>query len=95
MHISVFYFAGLGGFILWIAMHIYALFYCWKNKDNFIYIAASALLIYGIFAGMTEGGGLFPRPKEHWFITWIPLAFISALLTRKAITANKPICQNA
>lgn len=83
IHLSILYFTGIIGFSLWCAMHIYALWACWKNKSDTLFIIASALVVYGIAAGMTEGGGLLPRPKEHWFITWIPLAFVSALLTSK------------
>lgn len=88
MHLSILYFSGIVGFTLWCAMHIYALFECWRNKKNTLFIIASALLVYGIAAGITEGGGLLPRPKEHWFITWIPLAFVSALLTNKKANAK-------
>lgn len=89
IHLSTLSLTGLIGFILWCAMHIYALWACWKNKKNRLFIIASTLLIYGIMAGMTEGGGLLPRPKEHWFLTWIPLAFIAAIIPIK-----KPILDN-
>lgn len=88
IHLSILYFTGAIGFVLWCTMHAYALWICWRNKTDTLFIIGSALLIYGIAAGMTEGGGLLPRPKEHWFITWIPLAFISALLTNKTINAK-------
>jgi hypothetical protein len=42
-------------------------------------IIASTWLIFGIGAGLTEGGGIISRPKEHWFLLWIPLALIAAL----------------
>jgi tRNA A-37 threonylcarbamoyl transferase component Bud32 len=35
--------------------------------------------MYGIGAGLTEGGGILSRPKEHWFLLWIPLAIIAGL----------------
>ncbi|MDY0250643.1 MAG: O-antigen ligase family protein [Pseudomonas sp.] len=96
IHLSILYFTGIIGFTLWCAMYACALWACWKNKTDTLFIIGSALLVYGIAAGMTEGGGLLPRPKEHWFITWIPLAFVSALLSNKAIKlktkelVNKP-----
>src|SRR5690554_627115 len=83
IHISVAYYSGLIGASLWMAMHIIVLIYCIKNRDNIYFIAASCLLIYGISAGMTEGGSLLPRPKEHWFITWIPLALATGLIYQK------------
>ena len=27
--------------------------------------------MYGIGAGLTEGGGIISRPKEHWYLLWI------------------------
>lgn len=90
IHLSTLSLTGLVGFILWAAMHICALWTCWVNKKNVLFIIASSLLVYGIVAGMTEGGGLLPRPKEHWFLTWIPLALISALtLSKKSILDNE------
>lgn len=91
IHLSILYFTGIIGFSLWCIMHAYALWVCWKNKADTLFIVASALLVYGIAAGMTEGGGLLPRPKEHWFITWIPLAFVSALLTHKTLKTKESV----
>lgn len=79
MHLSILYFTGFLGFAFWTGMHVAALVACIKNKEKPIFVLASCLLVYGVVAGMTEGGGLLPRPKEHWFITWIPLALIAAL----------------
>ena len=93
IHLSIFFFTGIIGFALWGAMHVYALWMCWKNKEDSLFLIASALLVYGIAAGMTEGGGLLPRPKEHWFITWIPLAFVSALLTHKTSKTKESIAE--
>jgi tRNA A-37 threonylcarbamoyl transferase component Bud32 len=61
-------------------------------------IVASTLLIFGIGAGLTEGGGIISRPKEHWFLLWIPLALIAGLsiaqrrhsLLRRPVEMPKP-----
>lgn len=79
IHLSILYFTGILGFIFWAGMHILALCTCIQNKRKPLFALASCLVIYGVTAGMTEGGGLLPRPKEHWFITWIPLALVVAL----------------
>lgn len=79
IHLSVFYFVGFTGLILWLCLFSYAAFICFKNKkSNDFYIILGGLLIFGITASMTEGGGFLSRPKEHWFIIWIPLALIAA-----------------
>jgi hypothetical protein len=39
---------------------------------------SSALLVFGFAAGLTEGGEFLTRPKEHWFLIWIPFALLSS-----------------
>lgn len=80
--LGVLYYTGIIGLTLWLAMHGLALFQCWKHRSNYLFIVCGALLVYGIGAGLTEGGGILPRPKEHWLVTWIPLALIAALSIR-------------
>ncbi|MEA1606595.1 MULTISPECIES: O-antigen ligase family protein [Pseudomonas] len=80
--LGVLYYTGIIGLVLWLAMHGLALFQCWKHRSNYLFIVCGALLVYGIGAGLTEGGGILSRPKEHWLVTWIPLALIAALTIR-------------
>jgi O-antigen ligase len=77
--IGVLYYTGIVGLFLWLAMHLVALRQCWVNRSNFLFVVAGALMVYGIGGGLAEGGGILARPKEHWFLTWIPLALIAAL----------------
>ncbi|MBN7822718.1 hypothetical protein J0A65_22840, partial [Bowmanella sp. Y57] len=64
---------------LWLSMHLLALWTCWKHRSDTYFTIAGALVVYGIGAGLAEGGGILARPKEHWFLTWIPLALVTAL----------------
>lgn len=80
--IGVLYYTGLVGLSLWLTLHGLALSYCWRQRHNLLFIVCGALLVYGIGAGLAEGGGILARPKEHWFVTWIPLALIAALSIR-------------
>ncbi|MFW3898522.1 O-antigen ligase family protein [Pseudomonas bharatica] len=77
--LGVLYNVGLIGFLPWIGMIGYGLYTGWRNRRHWIFVLASALLVFGIGAGLTEGGGILSRPKEHWFLLWIPLALIAAL----------------
>nr|BFE91970.1 hypothetical protein GCM10020185_25060 [Pseudomonas brassicacearum subsp. brassicacearum] len=51
----------------------------WRYRVQPLLVVASTWLVYGMAAGLTEGGGILSRPKEHWFLLWIPLALIAAL----------------
>lgn len=81
--LGVFYYTGLVGLLIWVLMHGLALWRCWQNRSDALFIIAGALLVYGLGAGLTEGGGILSRPKEHWFVSWIPLALIAALSLRR------------
>lgn len=70
---------GLIGLFLWTAMYTFALLRCLSLRHLPQVQLASALLIYGLCAGLTEGGNYLSRPNESWFLIWIPLALLSAL----------------
>lgn len=77
--LGVLYYVGIIGFIPWIFMLGWGLYKGLKERAQPLFILASSLLAYGIGAGLTEGGGILSRPKEHWFVLWIPLAIITGL----------------
>ncbi|WP_367598679.1 O-antigen ligase family protein [Pseudomonas fulva] len=76
---GVLYYVGILGLLPWLGMIIYALYSGWKYRTHPALQMASALLVFGIGAGLTEGGGILSRPKEHWFLLWIPLALVAGL----------------
>jgi O-antigen ligase/tRNA A-37 threonylcarbamoyl transferase component Bud32 len=77
--LGVLYYVGILGLIPWLFFQIWALLSSWRNRVQPLFIIASTWLVFGIGAGLTEGGGILSRPKEHWFLLWIPLALIAAL----------------
>lgn len=77
--LGVLYYVGIIGFIPWIFMLGWGLYKGLTQRAQPLFILASSLLAYGIGAGLTEGGGILSRPKEHWFLLWIPLAIIAGL----------------
>jgi O-antigen ligase len=83
--LGVFYNLGVVGLTLWLSLYIVALTFSWRNRKNPLVIIASTLLVFGFAAGMTEGGAFLSRPKEHWFLIWIPmtLLFASELACKK------------
>ncbi|MFC6300683.1 polymerase [Pseudomonas sp. CCM 7893] len=77
--LGVLYYVGIIGFLPWVFMQFKGLLTCWQYRVHPLFILASTWLAYGIGAGLTEGGGILSRPKEHWFLLPIPLALIVAL----------------
>jgi O-antigen ligase len=83
--LSVMYDLGVVGLLAWLALYGVALYFAWARRARPVVMAVSATVVYGLFAGMTEGGAFLSRPKEHWFVVWIPLALLSALSLRKSV----------
>lgn len=80
MTLSVLYQGGVVGLLLWAALYFVTLFQCWKQRANPLVFILSSTVVYGLAAGMTEGGSFLSRPKEHWFLIWIPVTLTAAAL---------------
>ncbi|NHW99707.1 bifunctional O-antigen ligase/aminoglycoside phosphotransferase family protein [Pseudomonas koreensis] len=77
--LGVLYYVGIIGLLPWLFFLFWGLLSSWRQRVQPLLIIASTWLVFGIGAGLTEGGGIISRPKEHWFLLWIPLALIAAL----------------
>ncbi len=77
--LGVLYYVGVIGLLPWLFMLGWGLLSSFRQRQQPLFVLASTLLAYGIGAGLTEGGGILSRPREHWFLLWIPLALIAAL----------------
>jgi O-antigen ligase/tRNA A-37 threonylcarbamoyl transferase component Bud32 len=77
--LGVLYYVGIIGLLPWLFFLLWGLLSSWRRRVQPLLIIASTWLVFGIGAGLTEGGGIISRPKEHWFLLWIPLALIAAL----------------
>jgi len=77
--LGVLYYVGIIGLLPWLFFLVWGLLSSWRQRVQPLLIIASTWLVFGIGAGLTEGGGIISRPKEHWFLLWIPLALIAAL----------------
>lgn len=73
---------GMIGLGVWTIMYGFALVRCLQLRALPQFQIASALLVYGLCAGLTEGGNYLSRPNESWFLIWIPLALLGALSIR-------------
>lgn len=79
MLLAVLYYGGFAGLALWCWLYGSAALACWRERRKPFVFICSAPLIYGLAASMTEGGSFLSRPKEHWFLIWIPFALLAAV----------------
>lgn len=89
--LGVLYYVGIFGLLPWLFMQAWALLKSWQLRATPLLILASSWLVFGIGAGLTEGGGILSRPKEHWFLLWIPLAMIAALCIHQRARRSPPV----
>ncbi|MDT3670431.1 MAG: O-antigen ligase family protein [Aromatoleum sp.] len=82
MTLGVLYQGGAIGLVLWVALYGAAFVAAWRGRASRAVLVCSAPLVYGLVAGMTEGGSFLSRPNEHWFLIWIPLALVAAFTVR-------------
>lgn len=82
MILAVLYYEGVVGLVLWLWLYGAALVTCWRQRHDAAVLICSATLIYGLAASMTEGGAFLARPREHWFLIWIPFALLAAASSR-------------
>lgn len=88
IHLGLTYNLGITGLLIWIAFLISLVNIYLKNKKSLIAQIAIVLLAYGMSAGMTEGNGFFSRPKEVWFLTWLPIALLLVAEYNRLITVH-------
>lgn len=70
---------GIVGLALWLLMYLLVFLRCLSQKHHASLQLASALAVYGLAAGLTEGSNFLSRPNENWFLIWIPLSLIAAI----------------
>ncbi|WP_071870836.1 O-antigen ligase family protein [Atopomonas hussainii] len=89
--LGVMYQTGLVGALLWLAMYAYAFVAAWRWRQHPWVVVTASVVMFGFVAGMTEGSSFLSRPKEHWFLIWLPLALhFAALLVARAQGSSAP-----
>lgn len=79
IELGVLYTGGIVGLVLWLSVYAVALRFCWQHREDAAISRAAAWLIFGFGSGLTEGMAFLSRPKEHWFLIWLPMALIFGL----------------
>lgn len=78
IELAILYYGGVIGLLLWSAIYITAFIVAWSRRQQKLALIGSTLMVFGMTAGLTEGGAFLSRPKEHWFLIWIPMALVVA-----------------
>ncbi|BDM24234.1 MULTISPECIES: O-antigen ligase [Pseudomonas] len=78
IELGVLYAGGIVGFALWMVLYGLAMYFCWAYRKHPGVCLAAAWLIFGFASGLTEGNAFMSRPKEHWFLIWMPIALVYA-----------------
>jgi O-antigen ligase len=89
IELSVLFCGGIVGLTLWLLMYTYAMIYAWQQRQRTDVLIASTLVVFGFAAGLTEGSAFFSRPKEQWFLIWIPLALLAATRFKRTLPKDE------
>ncbi|MDZ3990457.1 hypothetical protein PspTeo4_01256 [Pseudomonas sp. Teo4] len=76
IELGVLYAGGIVGLVLWMALYGLAMYFSWVYRKHPAVTLAATWLIFGFASGLTEGSAFMSRPKEHWFLIWIPMALV-------------------
>ncbi|MCW8929209.1 MAG: O-antigen ligase family protein [Gammaproteobacteria bacterium] len=76
IHLGLTYFLGGLGLLIWFLLLSSLFIFVIKNKNIPLAKIGGLMLAYGVTAGLTEGSNIFTRPKEIWFLTWLPISLI-------------------
>lgn len=76
IELGVLYSGGILGLTLWMTLYSLAIYFCWVYRKHPAVTLAATWLIFGFASGLTEGNAFMSRPKEHWFLIWLPLAMV-------------------
>ncbi|WP_282361552.1 O-antigen ligase family protein [Pseudomonas sp. PS01300] len=78
IELGVLYAGGIVGLALWMVLYGLAAYFCWSHRKHHGVTLAATWLVFGFASGLTEGSAFMSRPKEHWFLIWLPMALVYA-----------------
>ncbi len=78
IHLSVLLRTGVIGFTLWLFLYWQIFKEMMLKSNSFLNRTLFLVIVFGSACALTEGGAFFSRPKEQWFIIWLPFALYIA-----------------
>jgi len=85
IHLGLTYYLGAVGLLIWLLFLSRLFIFFIRHKSSILAQCSGFMLLYGITSGLTEGGSIFTRPKEIWFLIWLPIALLLALETNNLV----------
>ncbi|MCX4026107.1 O-antigen ligase family protein [Endozoicomonas sp. SM1973] len=81
IHLGILYHFGFVGFLGWVLTLFLLTIKACKKGNYILTFVGLPLLVYGVFGGISEGGNVVSRPKEVWYISWVPIALTIAFIS--------------
>ncbi|TBU79077.1 O-antigen ligase family protein [Phytopseudomonas daroniae] len=78
------------GLILWLAIWGLLFLTGWRARDSMLGGALLGVWCFASVAFLSDGAGIWSKPREIWFLTWIPLTLALAL-TPAMKTRSQPL----
>jgi len=90
IHLAVLLYTGVVGFLLWTAIYWQVLKFTIIKDNTPISRLFFLVCIFGASCALTEGSAFFSRPKEQWYIIWVPIALVVALQIGRSLKRQHP-----
>lgn len=71
------------GLVLWLAVWALLLLTGWRNRQSILGGIVLGIWCFATVSFLSDGAGIWSKPREVWFLTWIPLTLALALGSTK------------
>ncbi|MGA2655645.1 MAG: O-antigen ligase family protein [Gammaproteobacteria bacterium] len=76
IYLSIFFFSGLVGLLLYCMMILSALYYAYQNRQIDKYMFAGLAVIFASVALISDVGRVIVSPNDLWFYLWFPIGIL-------------------
>lgn len=70
---------GIVGLLLWLLAWVLLLLTAWRNRQSVLGGALLGVWCFASVACLTDGADIWSKPREVWFLSWIPLTLALTL----------------
>ncbi len=83
IYVSIFFFSGVVGLILFGMMLLSALYYAYINRATDKFLFAGLAVVFASIALISDVGRVIVSPNDIWFYLWFPMGVLLASRPRK------------